>query len=127
MKKILFMGLTLLFLTNCASVNSLSITQIPADRSAKVTAEKSKMIILGFNFDNDFVDELVEDLKRQCPNGKVTGLLTKDENIYYFSVFVWKKQITANGFCVPNSPSGVKNKIKGNAFAEPVLKHMGEI
>lgn len=89
----------------CASINSLSLTPIPAERKNPVQAERSKIIILGFNFDNDFVDDVVDELKQQCPKGKVTGLLTKDENIFYFMFFVWKKHITATGYCVPPSPN----------------------
>lgn len=101
---------SILCLTHCASINSLSLTPIPQDRKSHVKTEKSKVIILGFNFDNDFVDEVVDDLKRQCPNGKVSGLLTKDENINYFLYFVWKKQITATGYCISsNSQSPNRN------------------
>jgi hypothetical protein len=64
--------------------------------------EKSKFIFLGFNFDNDFVNAAEEDLKRQCPNGKVTGLLTKDETINYFLFIFYTKRLTASGYCVAN-------------------------
>lgn len=97
--KNLILGSLVLATVGCASVNSVSLTPIPADRSQRVHVETSKVIFLGFNFDNDFIDQTVEDLKRQCPNGKITGLLTKDENINYFLYIVWKKQITVNGFC----------------------------
>ena len=108
-----------LFFTGCASVNSLSLTPIPADRKNAVRVEKSKVIILGFNFDNDFVDTLVVDLKRQCPNGKVTGLLTKDENINYFLYIVWKKQITVSGYCVGGTTASRKVKrTRGTASEE---------
>ncbi len=111
--------ISVLFLTSCASINSLSLTPIPPERTHQVRTEKSKMIFLGFNFDNDFVDSAVDDLKTQCPNGKVSGLLTKDENINYFLYFVWKKQITATGFCVPNSTASVnKKKPRGTASTE---------
>lgn len=102
--------LFLLFLSSCASINSVSLTPIPAERSNQVKTQKSKLIFLAFNFDNDFVDETVEDLKRQCPKGKISGLLTKDENINYFLFFVWKKQITATGFCVPVASLGNNKK-----------------
>ena len=102
MKHILFLILISPLFVSCASVNSVSLTSIPSDRSKSVRVVKDKFIVLGFNFDNDFVDTIVEDLKRQCPNGKVTGLLTKDENINYFLYIFWKKQITATGYCVKN-------------------------
>lgn len=84
-------------LGGCASINSVSLTPVPAKRSNPVKAEVSKLIFLGFNFDNDYINPLVEDLKQQCPNGIVSGILTKDETISYFLVF--RKVITATGFC----------------------------
>ena len=91
--------LTILFLglCSCASVVSVSLTPIPAERSRPVSAEVSKFIILGFNFNNDFVDEVVENLKEKCPNGVVSGILTKDELISYFLAHT--RKITAKGFC----------------------------
>jgi len=102
---------SLLFFTACASINSVSLTPIPSQRSNVIKAEVSKTIFLGFNFDNDFIDPLVEDLKRQCPNGMVTGILTKDEVISYFLVFT--KKVTATGFCntsVASNKSGKSQK-----------------
>lgn len=84
-------------LVGCAHVNSVSLTPIPANRTHKVSAETSRWIVLGFNFDNDYIDSLVEDLKRDCPNGVVSGILTKDETIAYLLVF--KKHVAVTGFC----------------------------
>ena len=81
----------------CASVNSVSVTSIPSHRTKQVRAEVSKTIFLAFSFDNDFIDPLVEDLKNQCPNGVVTGILTKDEVISYFIVFTHR--VVATGYC----------------------------
>lgn len=103
-------------LVGCASVNSVSITPIPKERDSKVSAVASKTIILGFNFDNDFIDTLVADLQKQCPNGKVTGILTKDENINYFLYFVWKKQVSATGYCVKSQLSSL-NSSNSNVVA----------
>ncbi len=88
---------TALTLSSCASVNSVSLTPIPSQRSKVVQSQVSKTIFLGFNFDNDFIDPLVEDLKRKCPNGIVSGILTKDETYAY--VIVFKKVVTATGYC----------------------------
>ena len=81
----------------CASVNSVSLTQIPAAKKNPITAETSKTIFLGFNFDNDFVDLITEQLKQRCPQGVVSGILTKDEVISYFLFHT--RKITATGFC----------------------------
>jgi hypothetical protein len=84
----------------CANLASVSLTSIPANRSQVVKAESSRLIVLGINFDNDYVDRLVTDLKQQCNDGRVTGILTKDEVILYLSVFLWRRRVTAEGFCV---------------------------
>lgn len=88
------------FFTGCVSLNTLSLTSIPAQRSNIVKADVSKVIFLGFNFDNDFVDQLEGQLKNKCPNGVVSGILTKDEVVDYFLLIVWKHQISATGYCV---------------------------
>jgi hypothetical protein len=100
MKKILF-TLSLLLLNSCASVNSISLTSVPPQRNKVVKSEVSKFIFLGFNFNNDFIDELTNDLKKQCPNGIISGILTKDESISY--VFAHTRKVTATGFCVVGS------------------------
>lgn len=114
MKSVIVILVAGIMMSGCASINSVSITPIPAQRKAQVQTLKSKVIFLGFNFDNDFVDDAVVDLKRQCPNGQVTGLLTKDENINYFLYIVWKKQITATGYCVTTE----KNSKRDTASAD---------
>lgn len=81
----------------CASVNSVSLTQIPAVKKNAITAETSKTIFLGFNFDNDFVDQITEQLKQRCSNGVISGILTKDEVISYFLFHT--RKITATGYC----------------------------
>ena len=86
-----------LTLSSCASINSVSLTPVPSKRSQLISAQVEKTIFLAFNFDNDYVDGLVTELKQKCPNGVVSGILTKDETISYFIVFT--KRITATGFC----------------------------
>lgn len=100
-------GIVLSSVVGCASVNSVSLTPIPSQRNQQVKANVSRVIFLGFNFDNDYVDPLVESLKSQCPNGVVSGILTKDETISYFIVF--KKQITATGYCNISAKATAKN------------------
>jgi hypothetical protein len=88
------------FFAACAHVNSVSLTSIPANKGKEVRAEASRTIILGFNFNNDYVDDMTSDLKRQCPNGVIRGILTKDETINYFLFFVWARKVTASGYCL---------------------------
>jgi len=96
-KLVLASLLASLFTAGCASINSVSLTPIPSHRDHVVQAEVSKTIFLAFNFDNDYINPLVDQLKEKCPNGVVSGILTKDETTAYLIVFT--KHITATGFC----------------------------
>lgn len=91
--------LSLFVMQSCVHLNSVSQTQIPADRSHKVTAENSRLIIFFLNFDNDYVDAMTESLRKTCPGGKITGILTKDETVNYFLGLVMKRRVVAEGFC----------------------------
>lgn len=103
-------SLLILMLTACASLNSVSLTPIPASRQNVVEASVKRWIFLGFNFDNDFIDPLVGNLKQQCPKGVVSGILTKDETYAYFLVF--RKQVTATGYCNEPRQASISNSDK---------------
>lgn len=109
-------ALTLFANVRCASVNSVALTPIPSNRSNQVEAEVSKTIFLAFNFDNDYIDPLIEQLKNKCPNGIVSGILTKDETIHYFLVF--KKRVTATGFCNSSKTAARASGKKRNPSSE---------
>lgn len=85
------------FLASCASVQSVSLTPIPKQRTKVVKAEVSKFIFLAFNFNNDFVDDLIDQLKGQCPDGIISGILTKDESISY--ILAHNRKVSATAFC----------------------------
>ena len=91
----LFLGLSL---SSCVSLQSVSLTQIPKTRKNLIRSEASKLIFLGFNFDNDFVDAVPQDLRAKCRKGKVTGILTKDEVTNYFIFF--RRTVSAQGYCI---------------------------
>ena len=99
----------LLTLSGCTHLQSVSTSTIPKDRSNTVKAESYRFIFLGFNFNNDYVNSMVEDLADQCPKGKVEGVLTKHESIVYFPLFAHAVQVTAEGFCV-GKPSKKRKK-----------------
>ena len=94
---ILLMGMT----TGCTYLESVSLTNIPEERSKVVTATREKGIIFYFNFDTDFAVELSADLRSQCEGGVVSGILTKFENICYVPVFCFYSvyRVTATGYC----------------------------
>lgn len=101
--KISIVAMAVSQLVGCVYLNSVSITSIPKDRTHKVMAEANKFMFMGFNFNNDYINNIPADLARQCPGGKVQGVLTKDENVDYFLYFFWTKKITAEGYCVKGS------------------------
>ena len=84
--------------TGCASLQSVSVTAVPVERDHRVQADASNTAFLGIHFDNDFADGLRDDLRRQCPHGRVTGVFTKYET--YWVVVVETRKVTATGYCV---------------------------
>ena len=90
--------LVLPLLGGCTALQSVSVTQIPTDRSRPVRAEVTNTALLGIHFDNDFLDDLTPELMRQCPHGRITGLLTKQESSLY--VIVATRRVIASGYCV---------------------------
>ena len=113
MKKLILTFAAVASLSGCANVQSVSLTPIPANRNKVVKAEVSKTIFLGFNFNNDYVEPLVDDLKQQCPNGVVSGILTKDETIAY--VIIFTRRIVATGFCNVTTASNSKAPKRSSA------------
>lgn len=99
MKALLLTGLLLLANTACTSLQSLSVTNIPRERGKPVEATANNPAFLGIHFDNDFADDLPDELRAQCPNGKVTGIYSKYESTWY--VLVQNRSVTAKGYCVP--------------------------
>jgi hypothetical protein len=98
MKKILLVGAAL-FLSACTSLQTVSLTSVPPKRDRPIRSEASRVIFLGLNFDNDYVDQLTTDLKRQCQDGIISGILTKDEIVDYFLMLVHKRRVTATAYC----------------------------
>ena len=101
LKWLLFFILLMEMSTGCTYLESVSLTNIPEERSKVVTATRGKGIIFYFNFDTDFADELSADLRSQCEGGVVSGILTKFENICYVPVFCFYSvyRVTATGYC----------------------------
>lgn len=100
MKAFIIAILVSLGLSSCATLESVSLTQIPAKRKDVVSVESSRVIVFFMNFDNDFVDDLNEKLRRKCEGGEIKGILTKDEAVNYFLWLVYRRRVTARGFCV---------------------------
>lgn len=97
MKNILKIAALALGLSSCASLHTVSVTDMPAKRSSVVTASTDKFVFLGLSFDNDFVNGLTADLASQCKGGVVSGILTKHETYFYFIGHSIK--VKATGYC----------------------------
>ncbi|GAM58918.1 hypothetical protein JCM19232_1529 [Vibrio ishigakensis] len=96
-KKALILAITAVSLSGCVGLNTVSLTSVPAERDAKVTASASDWNFIGINFNNDIVDEAVANLQQQCPTGKIEGVLTKHQTTGY--VLFFKREIIATGYC----------------------------
>jgi hypothetical protein len=100
MLKKLWTAIICFSMTSCATLVSVSQTQIPAKRNNVITAEANKWIFLLLSFDNDYASEVSTKLANQCRGGEVRGILTKDENFNYFLGLVTQRRITAKGYCL---------------------------
>lgn len=87
-------------LSGCVSLDSVSVTQVPEERSHRVSAEAHKWVIFFFSFSNAYVDEARDELRGKCKNGKITGILAKDETVNYFLGLVMKKRLDVEGYCI---------------------------
>lgn len=97
MTRLISVAILALIMTGCVHLNSVSLTQIPGEKGQLVSASAHDWVFLGFTSQNDFVDEAVANLKNECPNGKLTGILTKHQTTAYFLVF--KREVIASGYC----------------------------
>ena len=94
--------------SGCAHLQSVSMTPLPTESGTEVFAEVESPVIIAFtNPDHDYVDDLKEDLASQCAGGRVEGLMTKNEEIWYWGSIIYKVRVSANGTCIrdeaPNS------------------------
>jgi hypothetical protein len=101
----------------CASLQSVSVTNIPRERGKPVTATADNVAFLGLHFSNDFADGLQDDLRSQCPDGKVTGIYSKYESKWY--VLVQNRSVTASGYCVPGDAPSPELVKASPALSEP--------
>jgi hypothetical protein len=86
----------------CTTLKSFSMTQVPSDRSRKVEASDTSGGLFGIFFSNSFADEVAEQLRAQCPQGRLSGVVTKYESTLYV---IWvSRKITATGYCLPGAP-----------------------
>lgn len=84
----------------CASVQSVTMTNLraPLAEGRPIEARVEKTVVLGLNFDNDYVFQARKDLLAQCPNGVVTGVMSTYETYWY--VVLTDHVVKAEAVCV---------------------------
>jgi hypothetical protein len=114
MNKKIIASLTILLLSACASLRSVSVAAIPQDRSKIVEAKSSSWALLGISFSNEFAEQVTTDLAAKCPNGEISGILTK-YSIYHY-LLILKREVTAKGYCT---------QVETNTVASPATIDAG--
>ncbi len=97
LKNTILCSLFAISLSGCVGLNTVSMTQVPAERDNKITTNSSSWNFIGINFSNVFVDEAIENLKTQCPTGKIEGVYTKHQTTGY--VLVFKREVIVSAYC----------------------------
>lgn len=110
MKLILYI---LFLLMNCmSSIHQFSqsdAVMIQDYSSAKkIESEGSQFTILGFIYDTNYVEQAVEKLIEQCPNGEVDkiGTVFKTE----LGFLSWTNKIKLTGYCVDSNLNSKESK-----------------
>ncbi|MEK6606601.1 MAG: hypothetical protein AABZ30_02970 [Myxococcota bacterium] len=81
----------------CATLNSVSMTRVPADRSHAIQSEAWTWGIFGIYFTNNFVDEAIDNLRGQCPAGRISGVYTKYSGRFFL---LWTtRTVDVAAFC----------------------------
>ena len=120
MNKKFIVTLIVLLLSACASLHSVSIAAIPQDRSKMVETKSSSWALLGISFSNEFAEQVTTDLAAKCPNGEVSGILTKYSIYHYFLIL--KREVTAKGYCTQAeiSTAPAATAIDAGNFSSPI-------
>ena len=92
--------LLMLGAVGCTHLHSLSVTTIPDDRSRPVEATGERIVLLGINPNNDYAAEVVSDLAKQCPDGRISGVMTRYERAMVVPVLAYAHRVHAQGFCL---------------------------
>lgn len=100
--------LTALASVGCTHLRSFSVTTIPEDRSRPVEAAGQRIVVLGINATNDFADTLVADLAEQCPDGRVSGIITRYEVAMVVPIFAYAHRVYVSGHCVTATGVGAQ-------------------
>ena len=108
-----------LAITGCVQLHSVSTTSVPMHRDQPIEATAYRFLFFLVNTNNNYVDTLVEDLAKQCPEGRVEGVLTKHEGITYFPLVAHAVQVTATGYCVPRPAQRTAPATVAPPAAEP--------
>ena len=92
----------LLFLQACVYTQSVTLTNVPLNRSQKVSASVERWVFFA-TFDSNEVNSAPEALKKKCPGGRITGVSAKELRRLFLFQIIMKREIHLEGYCQANS------------------------
>jgi hypothetical protein len=96
-----FLIAAVLLIQACTYTRAVTQTNLPSDRSQKVSAEVYRFIFFA-TFDSDETARLISKLQEKCPGKSIRGLTVKDLRTMYFLFIFWAREVSATGYCVGN-------------------------
>lgn len=102
MKRCLPLLALVLLLQGClAYVHNVYQDEVLPVAGTPITTTRERRIILGMNFDNDFVREARADFLAQCPGGTIHSVSTRLSSDNGFAS--WRQRVRLSGVCVGKS------------------------
>ena len=97
--------LSIVCLSHIGCTHALHMTRVsdfevnqPLDTYKRVEAKASQFVVMGLVRNTHYADQAFEQLLKACPEGKVTGILTRFSTSHGF--FSWTNEIKMMGYCV---------------------------
>jgi hypothetical protein len=101
MKKIYLLIYICLFTHRCAHsvhlVQANDFNNTASEKTKTIESQSEQFVILGFVTQTNYVDKALENLKSQCPNGEIKGLVTRYSTSLGF--FSWTNKLIIKGLC----------------------------
>ncbi len=117
------------FLSNaCQTVESISVSQIPAEkaRETEIQAESSSPIIFFIPFGSGYIDTAREDLLSQCASpSKIEGTLSKHSSTNYLFGLFMSQKVAMKAYCVAAQDPSVKMKAKSRGKSSDEMDESG--
>jgi len=95
-----YLWLLPLFLCSCThSVHIVNFSdQQPYTHGRPVHSQSEQFVVLGFNFDDAYVNQAFQQLTNECETGRITAITTKYYTDHGF--FSWTNRLEMDGICL---------------------------